>query len=301
MAEQSDAQNYSASSFWAAPARNFRTSARLHLQHFLFQNTLGFLLEPRVHSSIADLKSARVADLGCGNGAWLLGLETELSNKGISAQLDGFDINEVNFPAAEFLPANVSLKPLDILARPLPEELLGAYDVVHVRAFISVIVNADLEPLLSTAIALLKPGGWLQWEETRGDIWQAEVPSAGIPKTACETIISVMNAGGKARGASYEFLAELDQHVKASGYYQEVEAQYVKKNRRDLKAWTEDYLLVWEELAGYFPSRSKVPNAPMSREDYLGLFGQVVSETEQGAVVHQREIVVVSGRKPTSG
>ncbi len=299
MAEQSDAQNYSASSFWAAPARNFRTSARLHLQHLLFQNTLGFLLEPRVHSSLADAKSPRVADLGCGNGAWLLGLDTELSSKGISAQLDGFDINEINFPAAEFLPANVSLKPLNILARPLPEELLGAYDVVHVRAFISVIVNSNLEPLLSTAIALLKPGGWLQWEETRTDTWQAEVPSAGIPKTACETIISIINAGGEARGASYEFLAELDQHVKAFGY-QDVESQYVKKNKRDLKAWTEDYLLVWEELAGYFPSRSMVPNAPMSREAYVELFGKVVSETEQGAVVHQREIVVVSGRKPAS-
>ncbi|KAI1639279.1 hypothetical protein F4809DRAFT_596459 [Biscogniauxia mediterranea] len=39
---------YSSSAYWIAPARNFRTSARLHLQHALCQNTLGCLLEPRV-------------------------------------------------------------------------------------------------------------------------------------------------------------------------------------------------------------------------------------------------------------
>jgi hypothetical protein len=38
---------------WTAPARNFRTSARLHLQNLLFPNTLGgLLLESRIGNSL---------------------------------------------------------------------------------------------------------------------------------------------------------------------------------------------------------------------------------------------------------
>ncbi|KAJ2996689.1 hypothetical protein NUW58_g720 [Xylaria curta] len=120
--------------YWRAPARNYRTLARLHLQHMLFQNTLRFILEKHVEQAIPTAPSSifKVADLACGNGVWLIGLSRELADKGaVSAKLDGFDINEILFPASAFLPPSVSLENLDVLAKPLPEELIGAYDVVH--------------------------------------------------------------------------------------------------------------------------------------------------------------------------
>lgn len=105
MATASDqAQQYDASTYWVAPARNFRTSARLHLQHLLFQNTLGYLLNPHVQSSFASSKELKVADLGCGNGVWLNDLDRELSSKGISAKLDGYDVNPV-IPRADISPS----------------------------------------------------------------------------------------------------------------------------------------------------------------------------------------------------
>ncbi|XXH01932.1 hypothetical protein Hte_008295 [Hypoxylon texense] len=264
----SDTQRYDPSTWWVAPARNFRTSARLHLQHLLFQNTLGFLLEPRVQDSVSDAEELKLCDL-----------HDELSSKGVSAQLHGFDVNPVNFPAPAYLPSSVTLRKLDVLARPLPEEILGAYDVVHVRAFVSIVVKEDLQPLLSTALALLKPGGWLQWEESRADRY------------------AILEAGGRARGATFAFLADLDRRLAAHGGFEDVRVRSADTRRRDWKAWTEDYLMVWEELAVLFPSRETQPQAPMTREAWVELFANAVGETERGVAVHHGQVVAVVGRK----
>ncbi|KAI0886713.1 uncharacterized protein GGS22DRAFT_116820 [Annulohypoxylon maeteangense] len=292
-----ETQVYDSTTFWVAPARNFRSSARLHLQHLLFQNTLGHILEPNIQTAVADHKELKVADLGCGNGVWLNDLDRELSSKGVSAQLDGYDIHPTNFLAPAFLPPSVTLKKLDILARPLPEDIIGTYDIVHARALTSIVVKSDLAPILSTALALLKPGGWLQWEESRADTYFIEPPAPEISTSACDTIVQLLQAAGKARGSGFEFLGELGRHVEEFGF-SDVRSLSAKLRRQDLKAWTEDYLMVWEELYVFFPPKAKEPQAPMTREAWINLFAKAVEETEKGVVVHQGEIVSVVGRKP---
>ncbi|KAI0116173.1 hypothetical protein F4776DRAFT_666496 [Hypoxylon sp. NC0597] len=232
-------EKYDLSTYSIAPARNFRTSARLHLQHHLFQNTVGYVLGPHVESSMAGSKEFKAADLGCGNGA----------------QSDGYDVNPINFPAPAFLPESVTLKKLDILAKPLPEEILGVYDIVHVRAM-SRSIKSDVTPLLSTALDLLKPGGWLQWEESRAYVYVVQSPSPEISKSACETIVHVLQAGGKSIGWSAEYLAEADRHPKEQGF-EDVHMKTTETPKRDLKAWTEDYLMVWEELSSLLPPKEK--------------------------------------------
>ncbi|EMR71188.1 putative umta methyltransferase family protein [Eutypa lata UCREL1] len=291
-----ESSNYDPSTFWVAPARNFRTSARLHLQHLLFQNTINFVLEPHVQAAVEGAKELRVADLGCGNGIWLSDLDGYLSKKGVSAKLDGYDVNPINFPAPPFLPETVTLNKLNVFTKPLPEELIGAYDIVHVRALVSVILNSDLTPLLSTALALLKPGGWLQWEESRADTYFVEAPSPEVSTNSLNTIIQILHAGGKARGVEFEFLGELDRHLKEHGF-EDVHMQGIETRKQDKKAWTEDYLMVWEELAVHFPPKATAPGAPMTRESWVDLFAKAVGETEKGVVAHQGKVVTVVGRK----
>ncbi|KAI1207692.1 uncharacterized protein F4807DRAFT_434246 [Annulohypoxylon truncatum] len=291
-----ETQVYDSTTFWIAPARNFRTSARLHLQHLLFQNTLDHILEPNIQTFVAGRKELKVADLGCGNGAWLNDLYDELSSKGISAQLDGYDINPINFPASAFLPPSVTLKKLDILAKPLPADMVGAYDIVHARALTSIIVGSDLSPVLSAALALLKPGGWLQWEESRADTWVVQPPAPDVSTTACDTIAHMLKAAGQARGSGFEFLGELGRHVEEFGF-SDVHSLSVNLRPRDLKAWTEDYLMVWEELYVFFPPKAEKPEAPMTREAWVDLFAKAVGETEKGVAIHQGAIVSVVGRK----
>ncbi|KAI1770992.1 hypothetical protein F4818DRAFT_445642 [Hypoxylon cercidicola] len=166
---------------------------------------------------------------------WLNYLHDELPSKGISSQLDGYDINPINFPAPSYLPSSVTLKKLDILARPLPEEMMGAYDS----------------------------------------------PSPETSTTACNTIVHILDAGGKSRGSTFEFLGGLDRHVKEHEF-EDVHRQESNTHKQDWKAWTQDYLMVWEEPALFFPPKAKQPQAPLARELWVELFAKAVWETEQG-------------------
>ena len=43
--------------------------------------------------------------------------------------------------------------------------MVGAYDVVHVRLLVLVVENGDPRSILRNLIKLLRPGGYLQWDE----------------------------------------------------------------------------------------------------------------------------------------
>lgn len=294
------AENYDQSKYWVDPGRNFKSSARLHLQHFLMQNTIGYLLEPAIEKSVVDSQQGqqlKIADLACGNGIWLSELHSSLTRANLSAQLDGFDIHPVNFPDSAYLPASMSLKQLDILAKPLPAELVGVYDIVHIRAFVSVIPDGNLTPVLSVASQLLKPGGFLQWEECRGDAFTVESPSPQISKTACDSVVQILKGGLRAKGIRNDWVDVLDTHLSQYGF-QNTRLLRHEKRKQDFKGWTDDYLMVWDELAVFFPSRSLEPNAQLTREAWLDLYAAAIKETEKGVVVHQGAVITAVGQKP---
>jgi SAM-dependent methyltransferase len=284
------------SNYWNPNIISFKTSARLHLQHFLVQNTLGYLLDQEIEKSITNSSRLRIADLGCGNGVWLTELSSELSRRGISAQLDGYDINPINFPHPTHLPQSVSLKKLDILREALPSDLLGTYDIVHVQGFTSLIVNSNVTPLLSAVLAFLKPGGFLQWVEVPTDDLVVESPSPTTSKIACDKIIHFLKGIAQSQGIVGDWVASLDKCLLTHGF-DSVRMYTKEKRQQDLKAWTEDYLMVLEELAIFFPSREQELQAPMTRELWEELFSEAVSETLQGVVVHQGKISIAIGQK----
>ncbi|KXJ86604.1 hypothetical protein Micbo1qcDRAFT_219220 [Microdochium bolleyi] len=295
---------YEPTTFWTAPKRNFRSSARLHMQHALFQKTIANqLLHPAIDASLSFLTPFRLADLGCGNGVWLSDLHDSLIARGITThQLDGFDVNPVNFPPAHTLPAaaadgNIRLRTLNVLED--HPELEGVYDVVHLRAWCSIVTKNDPSHTIAVAMRMLKPGGYIQWEETRVDkqTCSAGPDAAPASAVATETIIKIISAGGAALGNTYTFLGSLGEHLSKGGFTEVTSKEYAKRGV-DLKAWTEDYLMVWEELPDLMPSRAQAPNSPVTKESFTELFGKCVVETERGVVVHQQGVVVVTGRKP---
>jgi hypothetical protein len=56
--------------------RNKTESARLNAQHDVWKTNVGFLLHPRIASSLG--KSSRIGDLGTGTGVWILELADQL-------------------------------------------------------------------------------------------------------------------------------------------------------------------------------------------------------------------------------
>jgi trans-aconitate methyltransferase len=113
-----------------------------------------------VHPSVRLLHSPRIVDMGTGTAKFLLSIQPAYPE----ATLEGYDISSDLYPPTTSLPQNISLGELD-LKQPFPEHMHGKYDLVHVRMLILAMLPEDWEPVVRNLTTLLKPGGYLQWEE----------------------------------------------------------------------------------------------------------------------------------------
>ena len=85
-------------------------------------------------------------------------------DKPASVELHGFDISLDQVVAGNWLPGNIHMHTWNIFDEP-PEKFLGYFDVVHVRLITVVVKNDDPRSVLANLTKLLKPGGYLQWDE----------------------------------------------------------------------------------------------------------------------------------------
>lgn len=74
------------------------------------------------------------------------------------ATIEASDISLANAPPQGFWPENVTFREMDIFSEELPEDVVGVFDVVHIRLFLCVISSGDPIPLLKNLMKLLKPG-----------------------------------------------------------------------------------------------------------------------------------------------
>ncbi|KAI1330194.1 S-adenosyl-L-methionine-dependent methyltransferase [Xylariaceae sp. FL0255] len=130
---------------------------RLNLQCDLMTECIGYVLHP----SIALPAAARIADIGTGTARFLFQLQPTLSPE---ALLEGFDISTALFPPEDVLPANITLGQHD-MKQPFPEHMHGQYDLVHARMLVAAMEPDDWDLVVRNFVQLLKPGGYLQWEE----------------------------------------------------------------------------------------------------------------------------------------
>lgn len=144
---------------------------RLEFQHrVVFTPCTGGLLPANIRSHLeAQGPSAAVADVGTGIGIWLKDLAQELHP---SAQLDGFDFDTTKFPDEAQLPANVKLHFQNVL-EPVPNAYRGRYDVVHVRLLMFALKREQWVEAARNLLEMLKPGGWLLWDELSFTSWVA--------------------------------------------------------------------------------------------------------------------------------
>ena len=104
----------------AAPGQSYQAVARAHLQHFLFKQQLGYLINPKIK---LEGDSIKIADIGSGTGIWLLDVASTLPP---SAKLDGFDLDLSGCPHQEWRPSNVKFHKLDFFGD-IPEEFQNRY------------------------------------------------------------------------------------------------------------------------------------------------------------------------------
>ncbi|KAG7135038.1 N-methyltransferase tcpN like protein [Verticillium longisporum] len=137
--------------------RGIRESIRLDAQHLLWKLHLGYALHPSIKRS----EPLRIAEVGTGTAIWLLDLAQDLP---LDTQFHGYDISANQFPPQALWPENLDLGILNALEDP-PSRLLGYYDVVHVRMWASNLRSREASILIRNLKAMLKPGGFIQWED----------------------------------------------------------------------------------------------------------------------------------------
>ena len=141
--------------------RDYRASARLDLQHHLWSETFGYHINPAIPSTTEKLA---IADVGTGTEIWLLEADRRLPTP--AARLCGLDISGDQFIRPEWLPSNAHFLVHDVFdpSGP-PEDLVGAFDIVHLRLFIAIVKDNDPSPVVKYCHKLLKPGGYFQWDD----------------------------------------------------------------------------------------------------------------------------------------
>ena len=103
------------------------------------------IIGPSSHSNQYSLTN------GTDSSIWILDLARTLPP---AVQFDGFDISAEQFPCQDSLPENITFQQLDAL-KPLPDPLLGQYDVVHVRLFCTIVRGDDASPLVANLTKML--------------------------------------------------------------------------------------------------------------------------------------------------
>ncbi|OQE36939.1 hypothetical protein PENCOP_c011G01408 [Penicillium coprophilum] len=136
--------------------RGHAAACRLNLQFYLWKESLQF----NIHPSIPVPSNPVIADIGTGTAIWLLDVARSLP----TATLDGFDIDLSNTPVTKWLPKHLTLHKWSLFD-PVPEHLVGTYDIVHLRLLILVVQKSDPVPVIRNVARLLKPGGYIQWDD----------------------------------------------------------------------------------------------------------------------------------------
>ncbi|KAF5573230.1 Methyltransferase domain-containing protein [Fusarium pseudocircinatum] len=135
---------------------------RLNDNHRVYRHmTEGDLLPVPIQTYVQSLPAPVIADIGTGTGIWLQEISREMPKL---AQLHGYDIDGSKFPVADSVSPNVTFRLHDALL-PFHKELHAKYDVVHVRLLYLALKKEDWAVVAANIRTILKPGGWIHWEE----------------------------------------------------------------------------------------------------------------------------------------
>ncbi|KAI0141908.1 hypothetical protein GGR57DRAFT_395921 [Xylariaceae sp. FL1272] len=161
---------------------------RLNKQCDLMTECIGYVLNPAFSLS----KQPRIVDIGTGTARFLMQVHPTVSP---DAVLEGYDISSAQFPPKDVLPANITLGERDV-KKPFPEDMQGQYDVVHLRMLVAAMDPDDWEGAVNNVIQLIKPGGYLQWEECDFVTakWISSTTEPERPEDSGERLIRVMKA-----------------------------------------------------------------------------------------------------------
>ncbi|KAK6504684.1 hypothetical protein TWF481_006623 [Arthrobotrys musiformis] len=279
---------------------------RLNIQYAGFVENAGHLLPP----AIPDQRSlTAVADIATGTGIWLTQLSELLPS---TVALDGFDITDRLFPDRSTLRENVSFSLLDILG-PVPENLYEKYDVVHIQWLFFVLKTDEWDRVARNVAKMIKPGGYLVWNETNPGSSQAIPPTRVASQGArlleymcklrggdpfcCDSIPThLRNNGFTIIPPPTESLPEYIPNPPDAntGFYLHVAGEAFKPSI--VEKWSRNYASGLCSLIS-FMAQHNIPNEWFTPETAGGFVKEFLKETGEGGSRIFFDLISVVGRK----
>ncbi|KAF2256816.1 S-adenosyl-L-methionine-dependent methyltransferase [Trematosphaeria pertusa] len=259
--------------------RSHLAACRLNLQHFLWGETFRFT----IHPSITLPAKPAIADVACGTGLWLI----DAAAQHPEARLHGFDIDLSQAPHPSWLPPNVKLSEWNIFDD-IPDEWIGKFDLVHVRLLLLVFSGIDPKPFIEKLYRLLRPGGYLQWDELDCVNMHVRKIDRNIAAPALEGLRTMCYAEGR-----HDWVLQLRDMLSSAGF----EAAALEKygdNPTLARAYNDLHLHTMEEIATRLLQMRKEDEAA----HVFGLIREGYGEAVNGAALCLPRIVCVA-RKPS--
>lgn len=255
-----------------------RAACRLHLQHFLWRESLGYDLHPAV--KLPD--SPAIADVACGTALWLADVARDMPD----ATLHGLDVDLAQTPDKHWLPANTRFSKWDIFQDP-PEELHHSFDLVHMRLVVVFVKPSAVPKLIKRLRKLLKRGGWIQWDELDASRISVKKVDESQAAPAADEMGRASRSGGQ-----YDWTASIGNSLRSEGM--DVVAEEVIGDPPHLvRAFHDQHLLTLDEFAVRLLEEGKKDAARY----FAGLIERAYQESQNGAALCIPRMVFVAREK----
>ncbi|KAF2440274.1 S-adenosyl-L-methionine-dependent methyltransferase [Karstenula rhodostoma CBS 690.94] len=259
--------------------RDYLGSSRLNLSFFLWKDLLRFNLHPDISEGLGP--NARIADVATGTGIWMLDLSREVPS---TTTIHGFDIDLSQCPPPSSFPPNVKITKWDMFTPP-PAELVGTFDVVHLRLVTLVIKNNDPTALLTNVAQLLKPDGYLQWDEIDAAGLHIESPE-NVDFEAVSKLFRATKIPKGTRGRD-DWQWNLGSYFSNLGFAKS-DLHTFKYEGAAARYWHDMYMVAWEEFMTRIMGSLK-----QSRE----MINNAVDESQKGVHVMYPKLVWVAKKQ----
>ena len=168
--------------------RSHAAACRLNLQFYLWKDAL----KSNIHPSIPVSSKIVIVDVAIGTGMWLIDVARELP----ITQIDGFDIDLRQAPPQQWQPSNATLRYWNI-SENVPDDLIGKYDFVNVKLLVLVIEGGNPCSVLQNLVKILKPRGFLQWDDLDCPSMCVKTADPSVKAPALEQLREMSYANGR--------------------------------------------------------------------------------------------------------
>lgn len=211
----------------------------------------------------------------------------------------GFDLTSSHFPGSPWLPENVNFSVWDLFTG-IPAHMQEAFDIVHIRAIASAVRNNDIQPIVHKLLGLLKPGGYLQWDEQDSSTLDGRtVSESNGGESSIKSLVAVQKALHADHGMLWDWLHDLPSTLKKAKC--EIMVSDVFNPSPELsRAWADNLLTVCMGVIDRMPERDiplpKASDLPgsISRKSYAELVQEAAVESTKGAWMAMNQVLIVA-------